>query len=330
MIDNEIDLVGRVRPAVPAQDTGARARAWARLHAQMEANPEARSRKVRRRLGRPLAATGIVAAGVATAIVVAQTGGTTPPKAPRPGVTTALPSLELAAATVEHQTQTLPRPDQWIYTRTLYTNSVPAPGHVQAAPVVERWDQYGATRTASIDRRTGRLHVTYDAEAARATEGLKLPQLVKYVNGLPTDPAALLARVRKDSKSKLFVSTVGNGDKNGPVFESIQLIFMNDPFIPPKVNAALFRMLKGFPGVHLEQVTDAAGRRTVGVYRDSPGEDRREILFDPTTFRYRGSRLVAVQDMTTDGTPKLVQRVGQVLSQSALVTVKVTDKPGQR
>jgi len=200
---------------------------------------------------------------------------------------------------------------------------------VRAAPREEIWEQYGATRTATIDR-NGRLRVTYDAEAARATEGMRFPQFVRYVNALPTDPDALLARVREDSRSKLFVSTVGNGDKGGPVFQSIQLIFERDPFIPPEVNAALFRMLKDFPGVRLEPVTDAAGRRTVGVYRDSPGEDRTEILFDPTTFRYMGSRLVAVQNVRTDGKPKIVERTGQVLSQSALVALKVTDRPGQR
>jgi hypothetical protein len=331
MIDKEIALVREARPADTPHDPAVKARAWARLHAEFEA-PAARRRSSHRRLGWPLATAGIVAAGVAVALAVSLTGGTTPArtKTPQPGDTWTLPSLELAAATVEHQTVTLPRPDQWVYTRTLVTNSVPAPGNVKALPVEERWDQYGATRTAEFDRRTGRLRVTYDKEAARATEGLKLPQLVKYVNALPTDPHALLAKVRRDSKSKLFVSTVGNGDKNGPVFESIQLIFVRDPFIPPKVNAALFRMLNRFPGVHVERVTDAAGRRTVGVYRDSPGEDRREILFDPTTFRYRGSRLVAVQSFKTDGKPKIVERAGQVLSQTALVTVKVTDKPGQR
>lgn len=331
MIDKEIALVREARPEDAPADPAVKARAWARLHAEMRGEPRS-ARKAGRLRGRwPLAAVGAVAAGVATAVVVTQTGGgPAPVTPPRPDVTQPLPSLELAASIVERQTPTVPRADQWIYTRTLLTNGVPAPGNVQAAPTVERWDQFGAAWSATIDRRTGKLRVTYDAEAAKASEPLQLPQLVKYVNGLPTDPDALLAAVRKGSKNKLFVSTVGNGDVNEPVFESIELLFRTDPFIPPKVNAALFRMLKDFPGVHLEQVADAAGRHTVGVYRDSPGEDRREILFDPTTFRYMGSRLVAVQNMKTDGKPKLVQRVGQVLSQSALVTIKVTDKPGQR
>jgi hypothetical protein len=331
--DKEIILVRAARPADPPNDPAVKARAWARLHAEF-AGPAPRRLTSRPSRGRPLITAGVVAAGAAVALIISVAGGTTPArtKTSQPGPQ-ALPSLELAAATVERETPTAPRPNQWIYTRTLFATSagMAAPsGRLRGRATRELWEQYGATRTATIDPRTGQVKVAYDAEAARATEDMKLPQFAKYLNSLPTDPDALLRQLRKDSKDKLFVSTVGNGDTNEPVFESVEMLFMRAPFIPPKVNGALFRTLNRLPGVHVERVTDAAGRRTVGAYRDSPGLDRREILFHPRTFRYMGSRFIAVHDFTTDGSPKLFGRAGQVLSQSALLTRKVTDGPGRR
>lgn len=327
MIDEEIALVRATRPGDVPDDPEVKARAWARLHAEFGAEDTAgatsttdatrvRRRSLRKRLMWRVAATGLVAAGAAGAIVVTQTGGGPGSSTKRPAVATAAQTLELAARTVEQQTAPpRPRPSQWVYAQTvsafaLTDGNVVGPEAMHHGKVkVEEWWRFDGKRMARSVQ-NGKLYVKgilgpgarprHDGTDPRFNGGYiggpgivsRTPnKLYDYVAGLPTDPAALLARIRRD-----------NGDKGQDVttFGVIAGILRDDHLIPPKLNAALYRALGKIPRVSIKRdATDYAGRHGIGVAFDSPQRRNgkpniQTIVLDRRTFRYMGDSQNAV------------------------------------
>lgn len=100
--------------------------------------------------------------------------------------------------------------------------------------------------------------------------------------------------------------------------------------IPPKLSAALYRILRQLPGVHFESGTDLAGRKGLGFYVVLEGYFKEELMIDPLTYRYMGYKDVATTDHTdnaTDGTRYI--KKGQVLGWEALLGSAIVKHPGE-
>jgi len=100
--------------------------------------------------------------------------------------------------------------------------------------------------------------------------------------------------------------------------------------VPPKLSAALYRVLQQLPGVRFETATDLGGRQGLGFSMVLEGYDMVELVIDPNNYTFMGVKDVAVRDhvMTgTDGTRYIKQ--GQVLGWAALLGQAIVEEPGQ-
>ena len=259
----------------------------------------------------------MVAAGAAAAVVATLIGGTGPARSPAPGVSTTARTLELAAQTVEQDTAVpRPRPDQWVYTQlvsayALTDGDVVGPDAMLHGKVkVEEWWRFdGSAMADSVQN--GKLYVKQifasmdpryrprprpgdprfnsGAIGGPAIVNRTPHKLYDYVAGLPADPDALLARVRRDHRDK---------GRDVTTFGVISGIFRDDHLIPPKANAALYRALAKIPNVHVvSDATDFAGRHGIGVVFDT-GDKRdgrpQTIVLNARNYRYMGDETQAV------------------------------------
>lgn len=151
----------------------------------------------------------------------------------------------------------------------------------------------------------------------------------QYLNSLPTDPGALESVILANNPPGGYIPT-----RTDAIFEAIaNLLEDGQPIgavIPPKLSAALYRILQQLPGVHFENDTDLAGRQGFGFYKVTEGYIKEELVIDPATYRYMGYKDVAITNHTdhaTDGTWYI--KKGQVLGWEALLGSAVVQHPGQ-
>jgi hypothetical protein len=113
---------------------------------------------------------------------------------------------------------------------------------------------------------------------------------------LPTDPHAMLDRLKKDSPA--FKPGNGLGDAELFVYVSDAL---RSGLVPAKVRAVLYQTLALLPELRVtQQVANLDGRTGVAMSVDSPakiaGKDssRHEIIIDPATGQFIGERTVVL------------------------------------
>jgi hypothetical protein len=158
-----------------------------------------------------------------------------------------------------------------------------------------------------------------------------------YLNSLPTDPAALEDvlvenNVLGGSNPSTVPAFIGN--RAQVIFQAIDNLLdagqMEGVVVPPKLSAALYRVLQQLPGVRFETATDLGGRQGLGFSMVLEGYDMVELVIDPNNYTFMGVKDVAVRDhvMTgTDGTRYIKQ--GQVLGWAALLGQAIVEEPGQ-
>jgi hypothetical protein len=150
-----------------------------------------------------------------------------------------------------------------------------------------------------------------------------------YLNSLPTDPAKLEAVILRYSPPGSMVPTPADA-----VFNAITVLLEDGEsegvVVPPKLEATLYRILQQLPGVHFENDTDLAGRHGLGFWNLVEGYIKYEIVIDPTTYHYMGSKEVAVKDHVDTAAPgPTLIKAGQVLNWSALLGDAIVRHPGQ-
>jgi hypothetical protein len=134
-------------------------------------------------------------------------------------------------------------------------------------------------------------------EKPRPSAGSMRNPTPQYLDGLPTEPAKLLALIRQQASSE---SSKGSTDKMA--FDMIiALIQWGDPVLSPELRAALYQAVPMMPGVRrVDGQTDLAGRAGVSI-GFAEGNVRQELILDPTSFRPFGARVVLLA--ADDGVP---------------------------
>jgi hypothetical protein len=268
-----------------------------------------------------LAGAGAVALAVTATIVFVQNLG----REGLPSVPVAAADvLKRAAAAAEQKPFAPPRPDQWIYTEERFTSSDEGEPKTR-----ESWRQASGAGVAWLEN--GKLHVDEAPRPPKRRPGLPdRPSLlltdINGIDGLPTDPDALLSIAYKDAKH-----VTGAGSTEDSEVYAILNHLLRDNFVPPDLEAAVFRAMTKIPGVTLETV-NVFGRP---VYSLAQTDEwlREELLLDRETYEYRGERSTVVHDATIDplkagnATGK-IEKGHQVVAER--VATAVVDEPGQR
>jgi hypothetical protein len=128
--------------------------------------------------------------------------------------------------------------------------------------------------------------------SASSSVGMTWAQL----RSLPTAPGPLLAIVARNAVPfpKSPDSTV-SGE-----FEFIQELLLGNP-IPPAVQAALYRVAAGLPGMKVIDTTDLVGRPAYEVYVE-PGPNApaagQALYFSPVTFQLLGEALLGAANVS--------------------------------
>jgi hypothetical protein len=279
-----------------------------------------RATRRRRRFGGRIAVVAAAAATTLTAFAVAENlGGTGSDVVP----VAAAAVLEEAAVAAETRPFTAPRDDQWIYIEDRFTTSA------GGAEIQRSWRRADGGGFAGIDE-NGKLRVTVIERLRKRSRRPAPPLFDGYhdLAALPTDPDAL----RRWAYERARNATGGGMNDHGDVF----LIFnhmLRGNVLPPKLEAAIFRVLKQLPGVTVLDTVDVVGRPAIALGLGTSDWLHEELLLDKENYTYRGERSTVVRDAVIDpfkaGNPR-----GEVTKGSKVVVARVAtaivDEPGER
>ena len=228
----------------------------------------------------------------------------------------------------------VPSSDEWVYTETEVASSSAGGGGFLFGPPNERvigqeWTRVDQLMFASYLHG----HLQFSPGGPGATLGGWKSISPSYLNSLPTNEAQLKAIILANNSDPHMPWYVGT-DKNYTIFNGIFTLMADGQsegtWIPPKLQAAMYRILASLPGVRFDATTDLAGRHGVGFYMLPGGWAKQEIVIDPVTYAYMGDEWVAIKPHTsvaTDGTRYI--KKGQVLGWEALLKIAVVQKAGQ-
>jgi len=271
--------------------------------------------RTRVRWQRPaVASVGIIAA--ATVAVLSLTAG---PGAPP----SAAAVLDRAAAHVlQSPPAPTPRPDQWIYTRSLDVD--PVTGRPGSHPG-ESWDRVDGQQTAQRQP-SGRVHVQQVVANPLGTP----MQWYDVLRNLPDSPQGVLDRLADDP---LYTSHGATAADRG--FDEVTTALTSGTVISPESIARLYRALASIPGVSVDEDAkpDLVGRSVLSITYTGASSlgragDRWELLLDPRSYRVIGLRGTAGTDLDLkDGT---VIAKGAVWFNTAYLDDRLVDEPGER
>ncbi|MGW5718876.1 CU044_5270 family protein [Amycolatopsis sp. NPDC003865] len=216
----------------------------------------------------------VTAAGLAAAVAGVVVLAPAEPAVPPPPEPEPVRILHAAAAKARALPDVVPRPDQFVYTKTRL-----ADGREN-----ETW--------ASVDGTHDGLSFLFGHETfvagCRGGKSRCVPHPAAPAD-LPTDADAMLAYLHK--------STYGEGDTLHDL--GTEVVDLAGGYLRPAVRAALYEAVAKVPGlVARTDAKDATGRAVLGITWDSTTEhgigNQDEFLFDPVTFAYLGSGMGAV------------------------------------
>jgi len=295
------------------------------------------ARATGRRGWRRLSLSGALVLVLLCGLTVAQNVGVGSKGSLLPGaaVASAVDLGDRAAAAAEAAPYRRPGPKQWVYVRFETTAEYDMnqwwKGGTGGRATVEQWRRVDGTAYAKLDD-NGRVRVQEFGQPGTGTGKVEFAVRVggpllegsAYYHSLPTDPAALLARLR---------SRYSDPRADGAVFQAISTM-LADP-LPPRLRASLYRILPTLAGVSLDRdAVDAIGRHGVAFTEDDDfGGDiavlRNVIILDPRTYRYLGNYAYAIRDYQRSKGEGLLKK-GTYLASIAQLAQGIVDQPGQR
>jgi hypothetical protein len=242
--------------------------------------------------------------------------------------------LDYAARSAASASAFLPGPHQWVYVKTEIATSSAGGGGYLFGPPNERLTGRQWTR---VDQRMfagyhhGRLR--FSPGGGDATLGGWKNISPAYLASLPTSPARLEA-VLVASNSNPRMPWYDGTRKNYTIFNAIFSLLSDGEnegtWVPPKLEATMYRVLATLPGVHFDATTDLVGRHGMGFYMMASGWQKQELVINPRTYAYMGDKWVATRAHTETGTDgaRYIQP-GQVLGWTALLKIAVVQRAGQ-
>ncbi|MER7514861.1 CU044_5270 family protein [Streptomyces sp. NPDC126499] len=288
---------------------------------QTRARPTAHpASRPRRRLALVLGTT--VAVGATVAVLGLGSGPTgAPPHVPSASAAS-VQLLERAALAAGTTVPAKVRAGQYAYVKTVGHTSVLSENEdgrtelLRRNEGMEQWTSVdGSERT--LQRRNGKDTLLPHTPGRG---NLNAPTY-DFLAALPTDPEALLKRIRDDAEKN---HGAGSDSTTGPDQEAFVTIgdLLRNGVTPPATAAALYRAAALVPGVDVvPDAVDAAGRHGVAVARVHDGE-RTEWIFDKNTARLLGERTVLLRDGAWG-------KAGTTVTSVALVSRGIVDEAGQ-
>jgi hypothetical protein len=186
------------------------------------------------------------------------------------------------------------RRDQFIYEKRQFSTPVPTEVNPngEIAGVSESWDSVDGSKpgwTVMPDKRGQQFSGPTPAEADPSLEG---NTTYTYLTTLPTDPSALLAKVRTAVAARPGSKPGDRVDADQETFEVIGGV-LNNTMLPPRLGAALYQAVAKIPGVTMiTEVTDLAGRPGIAVQRVSAQNgDTSRWIFDRRTYEFLGANV---------------------------------------
>ncbi|MET8079633.1 CU044_5270 family protein [Streptomyces sp. NPDC005303] len=246
---------------------------------------------VRRRLARPAVLVPLVSAALAGVLLTTLTTGGQPPEARTSSASGTLNRIATAAMASD---KVPVRDDQFVYVRTLdrsNTGTFAGPIKLGALHTEERWTAQDPAplRITGWLRSSGKgaimpgQLIPVDA-GEPVQEGVDHPTY-RWLASLPTDPDALLARLRKEARPV-------EGETTDQAVFSLIGSLISGAIMPPANAAAFYRAAAKLPGVReIPDAVDAAGRHGIAITLDDTGfATRDEWIFDRQTLAMLGSR----------------------------------------
>ncbi|AUH43675.1 hypothetical protein CXR04_28990 [Streptomyces sp. CMB-StM0423] len=283
--------------------------------------------------------SGAVAAGV-TAVALLSTnlgGGTggsegTPAAGGDAHVTTASPGppsraselLQKAAVVVAADPVPEPEEGDWVYVREV---SVGVTDPADDSPATaEDWYRYADPEFENWN----------EGDDHSPREGFE------YLAALPEDTDAVLQKARwfyPQSGGRPGSENPGAGRSDAELaewnFSSLRLLAGTTP-THPVGQSRVYEAMATIPGLRVEDgtVKDAAGRRAL-AFSVEPDPDgmpvRDEVLIDPTTYTYLGTRSVATGELGLQGTGDEKEwKKGDIVTSTAVLSTALVDDEGQR
>jgi hypothetical protein len=242
--------------------------------------------------------------------------------------------LDYATRSAASTSAFLPGPHQWVYVKTEVATSSAGGGGYLFGPPDERLTGRQWTR---VDQRMfagyhhGRL--LFSPGGGDATLGGWKSISPAYLVSLPTSPARLEAALVA-SNSNPRMPWYDGTRKNYTIFNAIFTLLSDGEnegtWVPPKLEATMYRVLASLPGVHFDATTDLVGRHGMGFYMMANGWQKQELVINPRTYAYMGDKWVATRAHTETGTDEARYiQPGQVLGWTALLKIAVVQRAGQ-
>lgn len=300
--------------------------------------------RMHRPWGRRVALVGGVAAALTGALVLGPTvGGSGDGEQPGLGIDAAAAAvLQDAAAAEAEQEPWAPRPDQFVYTKSVSSNYEMAEVDGRGVEILstgndESWKSVDGLHTGLSEGWTepNELHPDGMRGSERLTpcdEGSEswCMNVPAYPPGLPTDgDVDVMLQYLRDTAEPADPAGEEWGEPfpDTGTFERAEEILALGS-LPPQARSAIFGAIALIPGVTVTGVThDAAGRPGVAVGFTFVTEARDELIFDEETNEFLGFRQLWSPDELADGVPATEDGA---MYEVALLESGVVDEVGQK
>ncbi|MFI6646666.1 CU044_5270 family protein [Streptomyces sp. NPDC050529] len=182
--------------------------------------------------------------------------------------------------------------NQFVYVRSHYSNMQADVGNPLKLKTYyrETWTSQNPEKVQSRLKQPGD-DIIWSAPRAGDEGYLEHLQNQTYaaLQALPTDPDALLKKLRADAE--------WSGSSDQWLFEYVGGL-IRENILPPETGAAIYRAAAKIPGVVMvEKAQDGDGRPGVALARtDERTHERKELVFDANSYDYLGLRSYLVQD----------------------------------
>lgn len=284
---------------------------------------QASARRGFARFARPAVLVPLASAALAGVLLVTLTPDGHTPAAE---VSSASGTLNRIATAAMASDTTPVRDDQFVYVRTLVrenTGTFTGPIRLGALHTEERWTSQdpGPLRITGWLKASGK-----DAIMPGQMIPIESPDprpegvdhlTYRWLASLPTDPDALLARLRKEARP------VEGESRDQAVFSLIGDL-ISGTIMPPANAAAFYKAAAKLPGVReIPDAVDATGRHGIAITLDDTGfATRDEWIFDRETLALLGARFYITdpdRGITTE----------TLAGTSAVMETAVVDKKGE-